>query len=69
MGLRLPREFLWFSLLLKLPLADAVGDICNDGDEAVWGDESEVISPVNGKKKLVSFLIEIKVRLYRVYRF
>lgn len=51
MGLRLPRAFLWFSLLLKLPLADAVGDICNDGDEAVWGDESEVISPVNGNEK------------------
>lgn len=48
MGLRLARAFLWFSLLLKLPLADAVGDICNDGDEAVWGDESDVISPANG---------------------
>lgn len=71
MGLRLPRAFLWFSLLLKLPLADAVGDICNDGDEAVWGDESEVISPANGNKKenLLAFLIEIKVRFYRVYRF
>lgn len=40
-------RFLWSSLLLlRLPLVDAVGDICNDGDEAVWGDESEVISPV-----------------------
>lgn len=65
MGLRLLRAFLWFSLLLKLPLVDAVGDICNDGDEAVWGDESEVISPVSGikrkKKKLVKALIEVKV--------
>lgn len=66
MGLRLARAFLWFSLLLKLPLADAVGDICNDGDEAVWGDESDVISPANrNKEKLVKILIEIKF----VYRF
>lgn len=45
-GFRFVRAFLWISLLLKLPFADAVGDICNDGDEAVWGDDSEVISPV-----------------------
>lgn len=66
MGLRLARAFLWFSLLLKLPFADAVGDICNDGDEAVWGDESEVISPVNGeeRKKLVKVLIEINFFLF-----
>lgn len=55
MGLRFVRAFLWFSLLLKFPLADAVGDICNEGDEAVWGDESEAISPANGKE-LVSWL-------------
>jgi hypothetical protein len=50
-------------------LADAVGDICNDGDEAVWGDESEAISPVNERKgeereELVRLLIEIKVSAY-----
>lgn len=50
MGLRFVRAFLWFSLLLKFPLADAVGDICNEGDEAVWGDESEAISPANGEE-------------------
>jgi hypothetical protein len=32
-------------------LVDAVGDICNDGDDAVWGDESDVISPANREKK------------------
>lgn len=65
-GLRLPRAFLWFSLLLKLPLADAVGDICNDGDEAVWGDESEVISPVSGIEERKNLLkIWLKLKLYR----
>lgn len=44
-------KLLWISLLLlRLPLVDAAGDICNDGDEAVWGDESEVISPVKSEE-------------------
>lgn len=70
MGLRLARAFLWFSLLLKFPLADAVGDICNDGDEAVWGDESDVISPVSGKdeKNLLKLWLKLRFRLVPVLR-
>jgi hypothetical protein len=59
--------------LLLLLLADAVGDICSDGDEAVWGDESDVISPVTIEKEtgeLVSDCVlgiknEILLLLYR----
>lgn len=32
------------------------GDICNDGDEAVWGDDSDVISPVIEKKMMEMLL-------------
>lgn len=67
-GLRLTRAFLWFSLLLKLPFADAAcGDICNDGDEAVWGDVSDVISPViEKKKKRVEIILNLMHLLLKI---